>query len=97
MGSVQEIIILRVSNGVSPIFLVFQASTRVSMGRADVPSAGLGWREKRQPSTMLRPGGLSASTARFYGDATGVASLQEVAWIQRVPSDQVPGQRREEQ
>jgi hypothetical protein len=66
----------RVSNGVSPIFLVFQASTRVSMGRADVPSAGLGWREKRQPSTMLRPGGLSASTARFYGDATGVASLQ---------------------
>jgi hypothetical protein len=40
---------------------------------------------------------IVASTARFYGDATGVASLQEVAWIQRVPSDQVPSQRRVEQ
>ena len=41
--------------------------------------------------------GLSASTARFYGDATGVASLQEVAWIQRVPLDPVSGERRVEQ
>ena len=46
---------LGVSNGVSPIFLVFLASTRVSMGRADVPSAGLSWREKRQPSTSTGP------------------------------------------
>jgi len=51
------------------------------MGRADVPSAGLEGKAT----------GLSASTARFYGDATGVASLQEVAWIQRVPSGKVSG------
>ena len=55
------------AKGISPIFLVFQASTRVSVGRADVPI--------RRGRPEGKATGLSASTARFYGDATGVASL----------------------
>jgi len=65
--------------GVSPISLVFKASTRVSMGRADVPSAGLGRREKRQAcrfyGTVLRRRDWRRIAAPRAGDATSVASL----------------------